>query len=301
MAFTRRSTRRAAARRGRFYVWRKDEIAGVLGEEEGAFFAGVYGVEEHGNFADEATGRPMAANVLYLPQPLEHVAERAGIPPAELAARLDRDREALLAARNSRTRPRADDKVLASWNGLTISALARAGAAFGEPRYVEAARSAAGFILTRMRRADGRLFHAWREGDAHVDGFLEDYAYLANGLLDLHEATREKAYLDEAAALCDAIVALFADEAGGLFATARDAQVVLARARDVYDKAMPSGTGMAAQAFVRVGRAAGESRYIDQAAKTLAPLTGFMLASGRAASSLILALAMYLDAASASG
>ncbi len=163
---------------GRFYVWRPAELAALLGPEDAARFARIYGVEPDGNFREEATGERLGTNILYLPQPLAEAAAREGVDLATLA----RWREKLRAARDGgRIWPERDDKVLTSWNGLMIAGLARAGRLLEEPAWIAAADEAADFCLTALR-ARGRLLAVWRAGQAKLPATLDDHAFLALGL-----------------------------------------------------------------------------------------------------------------------
>jgi len=213
---------------GKFYVWTRGEILNALGPEEGELFCRIYGVEEQGNYREEPGGRPSGdpekatlgmalkgrrtgANILHLNRTLAEWAEEVGLPSADLAARISRARQALLAARERRVRPHLDDKIIASWNGLMIASLAYAGRRLGEPRYTDAARKAAHFVISHLRLNE-HLLRRWREGEAKVAGFLEDYAFLAAALLELHETTGERDWLAQARELMEAALSLFWDE-----------------------------------------------------------------------------------------
>ncbi len=282
---------------GKFYVWRRDEILAALGEKEGEVFSRAYGVEEEGNFHDQATGERPGTNVLHLALPVAELARALARDPSELRSALQKGRAKLLQLRGKRVRPGLDDKVIAGWNGLMIGSLAYGGRHLREPRYVRAAEKAARFILKAMRR-DGLLLRAYRDGSAGPGAFLDDYAYLADGLLDLHEATREGTWLDEARSLADAMTEHFAaDEAGGFFFTSDEHEALLARSKDPFDKAIPSGNAVAARVLVRLDRLTGEGRYAEAARKTLAAFRGHMQRAPRAAESLVHALALHLDGA----
>src|SRR5205823_941958 len=155
----------------------------------------------------------------------------------------------LLAARERRVHPALDDKVLLAWNGLMIEALCAAGLALDEPRYTDAARAAADFILTQMRRPDGRLLHTWRHGQARLDAYLDDYAGLASALVVLYEACFDERYLEAANELTEKVLALFADpREGGFFYTASDHEQLIARTKEMFDNATPSSNSLAATA-----------------------------------------------------
>jgi hypothetical protein len=176
-----------------------------------------------------------------------------------------------------------------------IAGMAYCGSRLAEPRYIDAARRAADFILSEMRSGPG-LLRSYRDGTAHIDGFLDDYAFLASGLLDLHEATHDAAYFDEARALAERMIERFLDrEEGGFFSTGTGAEIVLARGKDAYDKALPSGNGVAASMLVRLARATGERRYLELAKRTIDCFLAFMQGAPRATAGMILAADMYLD------
>jgi uncharacterized protein YyaL (SSP411 family) len=279
---------------GKFYLWTYEEVLNVLGREEGKLFCRVYGVSQGGNFRDVATGRLLGTSVLHLLKSLEGAAEEAGIQPSELAARLTLGRKQLLDRRNTRVRPRLDDKALAGWNGLMIGSLAYAGRHLNEPGYTEAAARAADFVLSQMQ-ADGRLVHIYRQGVSGLKAYLEDYAFVADGLLELHEATGEHRYVDEAQALIQVVMQEYSDPAGGFFMTSRDHGKLLIRPTALFDGATPSGNGVAAQVLLRLARLTGRSTYLEVAAASLEGSVGLMLETPRASESLILATAMYVD------
>jgi uncharacterized protein YyaL (SSP411 family) len=188
-----------------------------------------------------------------------------------VSAALARAEGALLEARAGRPRPHRDDKILAAWNGLMISALALGGAVLDEPRYAEAARAAAGFIFSNMYDAQsGTLLRRYREGEAAVPGFLEDYALATQGLLDLYEAQFEVEWLEMAARLTRKQMELFEDrEGGGFFSAAAAADLVL-QVKEDYDGAEPSGNSVAAGNLLRLARMTGRSEFHESAERTLA-------------------------------
>ncbi|MFQ6098400.1 MAG: DUF255 domain-containing protein, partial [Armatimonadota bacterium] len=250
---------------GKFYVWSRDEIINVLGQTDGELFCRVYHVQHEGNFEDEATGRRPGTNILYLSRPIEQTAKAERLPEDELRSRLDAARRKLLRQRAKRVWPSLDDKTLTAWNGLMIGSLAFAGRHLEEPRYMHAAERAANFILTVMRD-DERLFRAYRAGEAGGNAYLDDYAFLADGLLDLYDTTADERWLREAKAVADAMLRHFADEVNGV----------------------------AARVLIRLGRATGGQRYQDEAKACLTAFGDAMRQAPRGTESLLLALAMYL-------
>jgi uncharacterized protein YyaL (SSP411 family) len=229
---------------GRFYVWTVDELREVLGADAPVAIA-WFGATAQGNFA-EVPG----ANVLE---------SRGPEPDAETRARI---RARLLEARERRVRPGLDDKRLAAWNALMISALADAGAVLDRPDLLDAARATAAFVLERMRDDHGRLLRTFNAGEARLGAYLEDHAFLLEALLTLHEATFEERWFVEARALADTLVERFADpERGGFFSTADDHEVLVARRKDLEDSPIPSGGSAAAFGLLRLAALTGEHEY----------------------------------------
>jgi uncharacterized protein YyaL (SSP411 family) len=272
---------------GKFYLWTPAEVREVLGPERAKTFCYVYDVSEAGNFE----GR----NILHLSKPLAVAAKILGRDPGELEVELDAGRAALLAARARRVRPARDEKILTNWNALTIDAMARAGTALAEPRYLAAAAAAAHFLRSYLRDPDGRLLHYWRLGQARQAAFLDDHAGLANALATLHEAQPAAGWLDEAVRLADDILDRFADPAGGgFFYTPRDGEPLLARKKDFWDAPLPSGSGLAVTALVRLARLAGRDDYRRAAEDALRGYVARMDASPAACGQLLLALDLLL-------
>ena len=245
---------------GAFYVWTPEEITRVLGEEDGGLFCRFYGVRPEGNFSLEprgdggATTAGRRVSVLQIEQPEEAFAALKGLDPAALTRRLARSREALREARATRVRPHRDEKILASWNGLMIAALAYGGATLDEPRYVTAAEEAADFLLSRLMR-DGVLLRRWTDGEARYPGTLEDYAFVSQGLLELYEAGFDPRRLAEAKRLAEAMVTRFWDAAGGgCFLRGKDEAPLIAQSKTCADGATPSGNAVAALVWLKVGR-----------------------------------------------
>lgn len=280
---------------GKFYLWTRPELADVLGEADAELFGRAYGVEPGGNYRPEHGEGPGGQNILHLPRPIEQTAKVEGIAPQQLQRQLAAMREKLLAARAGRVRPGLDDKVLTSWNALMIGALARASAVLDEPAYARAAAESAEFVLAGLRR-DGRLLRSWRDGQAKLGGYLDDYAFLIDALLDLHQATAQTRWLDEARALAEQMVERFAAPGGGFYFTADDHEAMLLRTKDPFDHALPSGNGKAARALVRLAEQTGEARWLDLAGQTLNAFVQHMKQAPQGAESLLLAASMYLDA-----
>ena len=254
---------------GKFYTWTPAQLSEVLGDKAAETFARVYDVTEAGNFEH--------TNILNLPKTIKQQAEILGREVKELTAELEASRAKLFEAREKRVHPGKDDKVIVAWNGLMIDAMARAGAVLDEPRYVQAAAKAADFLLSDLRNENGRLLHTWRHGKAKLDGYLDDYTCLANGLVSLYEATFDSRYLDEAIALVEIVQDKFADKEGnGFFFVADDQEKLIVRNKDFHDNAVPSGNSMAATVLVRLGKLTGKQEYLDAAQKAILPTVGLM-------------------------
>ncbi len=280
---------------GKFYLWRRDEIISTLGQEEGELFCRVYSIEQGGNFRDQVSGQRPGTNIVHLKDSLAQTARSEGIAEAQLGARLAAARRKLLERRNQRIWPALDDKVLTAWNGLMIGSLAYGGRQLAEPRYIKAAQRAADFVLAKMRR-DGRLLRTYRQGQAAINAYLDDYAFLASGLIELYESTGAKRYLDQAEVLMTVLLDHYHDQAnGGFFFTSDDHEDLLLRTRDPFDKAIPSGNGVAAGVLVRLWHRTGKARYRQAARQSLDAFLPLMHQSPRSTESLILAASMYLD------
>jgi uncharacterized protein YyaL (SSP411 family) len=255
---------------GKFYVWTPAEVRTLLAEHEARLFCAVYGVSDAGNFEH-------GTSILYLPLSLGDAARRLDIAEEQLAAILERARAALFEARTRRVRPHRDDKIVTAWNGLMLRALAEAARVFGRSDLLLAARRNAEFLLSTMRAADARLFRTWKPGRAaKLNGYLEDYATTADGLVAVYEATFERRWLDAAIELADAMITRFADERGGFFDTAIDHEMLITRPKDVYDNATPSGNAVAADVLLRLAVLTGRAEYRQRAEATLAPLHAAM-------------------------
>jgi hypothetical protein len=276
-------------REGGCYLWTLREIRAALGDEEGEFFRRVYGAEEQGNFADEAAGRMAGENVLYLRAPLEKLLRAEGVEVEEGRERLDAMRGKLMALRERRPRLHRDEKILMSWNGLMLGALAQAGRALSEPEFISVAARAAEFVLGRLRSERG-LLHSYCEGEAKLPAFLDDRACLADGLLDLHEATGDGRWLSEASEIAESILDHHSDpSAGGFFLTPDEGEALLARWKPAYDQPLPSGNAVAARVFARLGRISGEREWFERASRTIRAFASLMRAAPQGVLSLILA------------
>ncbi len=262
---------------GAFFLWTEEHIRSVLEEKDAEILIFHYGIRPEGNAKSDPHGEFANRNVLAEAHSVEECARKFGVSPRDVEASLEKARSVLFPLREERPRPHLDDKVLVDWNGLLISSLAYAGRVLDEPRYITAAEEAARFILTNMYR-EGRLLHRYRDGEAAISGMLEDYAFFINALIDLYEATFDVLYIEKAVALHEAMAAQFADEEnGGFYLTAKDAEGLIYRPREIYDGAIPSGNSMAALALVRLYHITFDSDYQDQYEKLFASFAGNIL------------------------
>ena len=254
---------------GKFYVWRPEEIHQALGDEAELFLL-YYDVTQHGNWEGK--------NILHVPRSLDEAARRLRLPPDELRTRLATARQKLYQVRARRVWPGLDDKVLTSWNGLMLAAFAEAGRVWQRPDYLQAAVDNAEFLWRTMRRPGGRLWRTWKAGSqARYNAYLEDYAYLADGLLALYQATFDERWFIWARELADTMLAHFADaENGGFFDTSDDHETLIQRPKDLQDNAVPSGNAMAAQVLLRLGLYTGDDRYLVAAERSVVALQAAM-------------------------
>ncbi|MDP3563191.1 MAG: thioredoxin domain-containing protein, partial [Methanoregula sp.] len=252
---------------GAFYVWTLQELEDVLGKEDAAIAAMVYGLTPQGNYHDPERGH--GYNILHRSLPLEKIAVSLRISEEDLAMRAELIRTRLLTARELRVRPSLDDKVLSDWNGLCIAALALAGRVFAEPDYVEAAETAMHFILTGMRMEDGGLFHRYRDGEAAIAGFADDYAFIIHALIELYETTFNEQYLAMALKLNGYFSEHFWDtQKGGFFTVSDTGEALILRKKECYDGAIPSCNSVAFLNLVRLSRLTGNA-MLEEAASAL--------------------------------
>jgi uncharacterized protein YyaL (SSP411 family) len=284
---------------GKFYVWTKEEIEQVLGEEDARLFNAVYGVEEQGNWDDPherhlAGRRPK--NILHRVKTFDQYARLHQLDEGELRSRLAHCREKLYEVRSKRVWPGRDEKVLTSWNALMIDAFARAAQVLEEPRYAEAATRAADFLLTRMRGQDGKLFRTYFSGaEPKLNAYLEDYAFLIEALVSVYEATFEQRWLASALELTEVMVDQFWDaDAGGFFYTGKDHEALIARGKDPHDNAIPSGNSMAVTALLRLVKLTGRQDLLEKAEATLKLYCGLLTQHPLAAGQMLVALDFYL-------
>ncbi len=271
---------------GKYYVWTPEEIDGVLGVEEASIIKSFYDVRPGGNFEHKT--------ILTAPADPEAVASQHGLSREQLDDVINRARAQLLDARSARVRPGLDDKLLAAWNGLMLRAFAEDARALRRPEDLATARTNAEFLVAEMWR-DGRMYRAHKDGRTRIAGYLEDYAAVADALLALYQTTFEAPWLTTARDMADAMVQLFWDgESGAFFDTAADAESLLARPRDFWDNATPSGTSLATNVLLTLWALTGEQEYEGYARRALSSLATAMREHPVGLGNLLSALALHL-------
>ncbi len=314
---------------GKFFVWSEAEILEVLGSEDGKVFCYCYDVTPEGNWEHR--------NILNRPKTTQQAAKLLNRNEAELDTLLKRCRQKLFDVRSQRIPPGRDEKILTSWNGLMIAAMAQAGAILQEPKYIAAAEAAAEFILSQMtglvpsplvgesgRRPDEggltaaetfqnvttsvtspptplptgaigedvqRLWHCWKDGRARFNAYLDDYACLIDGLVELAQAAFNPKYLHHACGFAAVMIDQFGDsDEGGFFYTANNHETLIARNKEIHDNATPSGNSMAATALLKLGRLTGRRDFEAKAMETLQMMSGTLTRLPSAAGQALIAL-----------
>ncbi len=238
-------------REGLFYVWTPEEVKRHLGKEQGGPFCQFYDITDTGNFED---GR----SIIHVRMTYERFAANKGLDANKLANLLKNGRETLFRIRKKRIPPLKDDKILTSWNGLMIAAFSKGYQVFGKKAYLDSARKAAGFVLKNLKADDGRLLRRFRKGHAAYPAYLDDYAFLVWGLLELYEGTFDVSYLEDALNLNDDMMDLFWDKRdGGFYFTGAGNEKLITRSKEIYDGAIPSGNSVAAMNLLRLARLTG--------------------------------------------
>lgn len=245
---------------GKFYLWTVEEVVEVLGSERGERVCDWFGISPRGNFEGKS-----------IPNLLHHPSDPLPMADEEMADA----REKLFQHRERRVHPHKDDKMLTAWNALMIAAFAKGAKVLNDPAYKEVAEKAAHFILSRLVRSDGRLLARYRDGEAAYPAYLDDYAFLVWGLHELYEATWNTTYLEQAIRFNEDMLRLFwDDERGGCYFTANDGETLLARPKEIYDGAMPSGNSVAAYNLVRLAHLTGDDTLSEKAERQLKAFAG---------------------------
>ena len=279
---------------GVFYIWTAKEIESVLGKQDSAVFEYAYGVEPGGNVPaqQDVRGELNGKNVLYAAHSTDETAKKFNLTVQQTTRKLATERSALLEARSRRPRPPLDDKIVTAWNGLMISALARASQALDEPRYLERAQATAKFLESHLYDSKtGKLWRSFRAGGPSVDGFLDDYTDLIGGLLDLYQAGFDVHWLTWAVRLQEKQDQLFRDAPeGGYFDSDASDAAVLSPTRESYDGAEPSPNATAAMNLLRLAQFTDRGGWRDAAYKTLSAFASLLRSNPEAAPALVSAL-----------
>jgi uncharacterized protein YyaL (SSP411 family) len=252
---------------GAFYVWTAQEIERRLDRRSAALFSHRYGVQPEGNVLEDPHGEFGGKNILSEAFSIESTAQEYGLPEAEVRESRRKAGQILFEARGQRPRPHLDDKILVAWNSLMISAFVKGYAVLGEAQYLKAAKRAESFIATRLySRESGQLLRRFRDGDADIPAFLDDYSLYLHALLDLFEVEAVPEYLERALDIAKRGLSQFEDSVhGGFFSTAAEDPAIVLRIKDEYDGAEPSGNAAAADALLRLAKITGDAEYSRRA------------------------------------
>ena len=246
---------------GRFFVWTVVEIKSLLGDDDAKLFNSYYNVTEGGNFEGK--------NILNVTRSLDEVSAEAGVTRTRLEQTLERSRAKLFEVREQRIKPGRDEKILTAWNGMMLASLAEAAAILEREDYLEVARRNARFLLDKLRR-DGLLLRTYKDGKGKLNAYLEDYAFLSDGLLTLYEVTGELEWFEEASATVIKMIEEFWDEQeGGFFYTGKSHEALIVRSKDYFDNATPSGNSVAAEVLLRLATLTDNEDYRRRAVSIL--------------------------------
>jgi len=271
-------------REGRFYAWTPAQVREVLGVPEAELFCRFYDITAGGNFED-------GLSVPRVLRETDAFARAEGIPEESLRSLLEDAREKLFRARLGRIHPLKDDKILTAWNGLMIAALARGARALQEPAFARAAGNAARFVLERLSDGDGGLLRRYREGEAILPGYLDDYAFLVWGLTELYEATFDADFLGKALELTTRMLERFWDpRAGGFFFSGAGNESLIVQSKEAYDQALPSGNSVAVLNLLRLGRMTGDPAWEERAVQTVRAFAPSLSAAPAAHTQFLLAV-----------
>jgi uncharacterized protein YyaL (SSP411 family) len=243
---------------GAFYTWRPEQVAEVLGKDQGALFCRAYGITDRGNFS-------YGLSILHIAEPLDKLADSLGLALPELEKLLEDLRLRLFKSRENRVHPFRDDKIVCAWNGLMIAALSRGAQALGQSLYAQTAQKGAEFLLSRMRNDTGRLYRRYRGNEAAVAAYADDYAFLIWGLIELYETVLDVTWLAAAVSLQEEMISLFAAPDGGFYFVGKDAEAMIVAEKPLYDGALPSPNSVAAMNLLRLARMTGNPAFENQA------------------------------------
>ena len=247
---------------GKFYVWTVAEFQNVLHGEQAEQWKKIFNLHQEGNFSEEASAQKTGANILHLNKHLNQWAAELNLDADAIFNQWKDVRKKLFQVREKRIHPLKDDKILMDWNGLMIAALALGARILDKPEYARAAEKSVQFILKKMQKNDGRLFHRFRDGELAIDAQAADYAFFINGLLNLYQATFNLTYAEEAAALQKRMLKDFWDpDNGGFYATANRSEALPVRPKELYDGAIPSANSVALLNLLWLSRLTGNPEW----------------------------------------
>jgi len=246
---------------GKFYVWNKKEVIRILGKEDGEWFSKIYNLTDKGTYHEEASGKATGQNIPFLTQTFDELK----IPIEEVHNKIQVLRTKLFDVREKRIHPYKDDKILTDWNGLMIAALSKAGRILDESKYINTAEKSVQFIFSKLIDADGNLLHRFREGEAGIKAQIDDYSFLIWGLLELYESTFKLSYLEKAIDLTNVLITDFWDTKNnsGFYFTGKGGEELIARPKEFYDGAIPSGNSVMYSNLLRLGKLTAQTKYDD--------------------------------------
>jgi len=279
---------------GKYYLWTVDEVRAIL-KDDADLFLEIFNCEPAGNWIDPMHGGKVGTNILHLQTTMDEYSSKSNVSAGILEIKIALAQKQLLEAREKRIHPHKDDKILTDWNGLMISAFAKAAQVFDEKKYIEIAESTAKFILNHMTLQNGRLLHRYRNGNADIAGNLDDHAFLIAALLDLYETTFSVDHLIDALKLNDDLIKYFWDENdGAFFFTATDSEKLLVRQKEIYDGAIPSGNSIALLNLVRLYRFTGRTEFEVKASQMIKTFSQLIKTSPSAYTQFLSAFDFYI-------
>lgn len=260
---------------GKFYLWDEDELGKILSKEECEFVTEVFNVETAGNWIDESKGMMPGTNILHLKKSYTELSDEFNISETDLKEKIEIVRKKLFDFRERRIHPHKDDKILTDWNALMIAALCKAGQAFDDQDYIAAAEKSYRFIEKYLTKQDGALLHRFRDGQSGLQAHIDDYAFLINASIELYETTFKLKYLERALQLNDILFNNFLDgKNGGFFFTSEDGEELIARQKEIYDGAIPSGNSIQMLNLLRLARLTGKSELEEIANQMIQTFSG---------------------------
>ncbi|MCI0664321.1 MAG: thioredoxin domain-containing protein, partial [Acidobacteria bacterium] len=271
---------------GKFFVWTTEEVEELLGEDDARLFCRYFDISATGNFEGH--------NILHIEEEIEVIAKLMGVTTERLVEVTARGKRILFEAREKRIKPHRDEKMLTAWNGLMLRSFAETARVLDRQDYLEVAMKNAVFLLTHLQK-NGRLLRTYKDGESKLNAYLEDYAYLIDGLLALYEATFDLRWIEEARKLTETMIEQFWDsKAGGFFFTSTDHEQLITRTKDFYDNAIPAGNSVAAHVLIRLSLLTGEERYRQIAEQILKLMKNIVMRAPSAFGHLLCALDLYL-------